>query len=259
MSDLQDGITWLEAAVPHPYHLVFTNRNGGVSGEPYATLNLGFNTGDDPSDVTENRLRMAGRLATPLDRWTLVRQVHSSRVALVDRERIGAGSGDYASGLDDADAMVTREAGAVLCVLAADCVPVAIYGGSPPAIALIHSGWKGTYEEVSGAALDELRRLFGTEAHEVGATLGPGIRRCCYRVEDERVSSFRERFGESGVEGSNLDLFHAIRTTLIRKGVKEERISDTGICTACDNDYYSFRRDGTTGRQAALLWIEGPG
>lgn len=258
MGDLKNGITWLEAAVPHPYHLVFTNRLGGVSSEPYATLNLGFNTGDDPSDVNENRLKVTGSLGIPLDRWTLVRQVHSSRVVHVGREGIGAGSESYASGLGDADAMLTQQAGAVLCVLTADCVPVAVYGGSPPAVALIHSGWKGTCEEISGAALDEMGRRFGTDAKELRVTLGPGIRRCCYRVDEERASSFSDKFGAGSVRGLNLDLFRAIRITLTERGVTEERITDTGICTMCDKDYFSFRRDGVTGRQAALLWIEEP-
>jgi polyphenol oxidase len=253
-----DGIAWLEAEVPHPYRLVFTNRRGGVSEAPYDTLNLGFKTGDDPSRVMENRLRVCGALGQDLDDWTLVRQVHSSRVMEVDGHATGAGSRGYFSGLGEADAMVTREGRAVLCILTADCVPVALYGGEPHAMALVHSGWKGTLAGIAGAAVEEMRRRFGTRPEELRATLGPGIRSCCYRVEGERAASFREAFGEAGEpEETGLELFRAIRFTLEEKGIKQGNIVDTGICTRCDRDYFSFRRDGTTGRQAALLWTTG--
>ncbi len=198
-----EGITWLEAEVPHPYRLVFTNRRGGVSEAPYDTLNLGFKSGDDPSRVLENRLRVCGALGLDLDDWTLVRQVHSSRVMEVDGPALGAGSRDYASGLGEADAMVARECRAVLCILTADCVPVALYGGEPPAMALVHSGWKGTLAGIAGAAVEEMGRRFGTRPEELGATLGPGIRSCCYGVDDERAASFRQAFGETGTPPEN--------------------------------------------------------
>lgn len=255
-----EGITWMEAEVPHPYRLVFTNRRGGVSEAPYDTLNLGFKSGDDPSRVLENRLRVCGALGLDLDDWTLVRQVHSSRVMEVDGPAIGAGSRDYDSGLGQADAMVARECRAVLCILTADCVPVALYGGEPPALALVHSGWKGTLAGIAGAAVEEMGRRFGTRPEELGATLGPGIRSCCYGVDGERAASFRQAFGETETPPEKgLDLFRAIRVTLAEKGMRQESIVDTGICTSCDSDYFSFRRDGTTGRQAALLWTAGGG
>ncbi len=257
MIDDLTAVTWLEADVPAPFRLVFTNRLGGVSEAPYDSLNLGFKSGDEPSCVRENRLRLAGRTGIPLDRWTLVRQVHSSRVARVEQANAGAGSLDYISGLDDADAIITRESDVAPCILTADCVPVAIYGGDPPAIALVHSGWKGSWEKITGVALAELERAYGVSAGEVGVTLGPGIRSCCYEVAEERAGSFRRRFGDDCVRGSRLDLYRAIRLTLLRAGVREDMIRDTGVCTSCDPDYYSYRREGTTGRQAAILQITG--
>lgn len=251
------AVTWLEADVPAPFRLVFTNRLGGVSETPYDSLNLGFKSGDEPSRVRENRFRLAGRAGIPVDRWTLVRQVHSSRVVRVEPANVGAGSLDYLSGLDDADAMVTNLNDTALCILAADCVPVAIYGGDPPAIALVHSGWKGTWEEIAGAALAELEQAYGVRAGEVGVTLGPGIRSCCYEVDEERADYFRGRFGDESVCGSRLDLYRAIRLTLLGVGAREDMIRDSGVCTRCDPDYFSFRREGTTGRQAAILQMTG--
>jgi YfiH family protein len=250
-------ITWLETDVPAPFRLLFSNRQGGVSRTPYESLNLGFKSGDEISRVRENRYRLAVHTGIPVASWTLVRQVHSSRVARVEQANVGAGSLDYFSGMDDADAMITRESDAALCILAADCVPVAVYGGHPPAIGLAHSGWKGTWEEIAGETLKKLESTFGVRAGEVAVTLGPGIRSCCYEVDAERADSFRQRFGDECVNGSRLDLFRAIHLTLHRAGVKEGMIRDTGVCTCCDSDYYSFRREGTTGRQAAILQMTG--
>lgn len=247
---------WLEVEVPAPYRLVFSRRAGGVSEAPYDSLNLGFHTGDDPGRVAVNRRLLADSLGVGLERWTLVRQVHSSRVVEVGPYDAGAGSLDYETGLADADAMITGEPEAALCILTADCVPVAIYAGDGKAMALVHSGWKGTMEGIAGAALRMLREKKGTAPEEAGVVLGPGIGKCCYRVDGERAACFRERFGPEVAEDGRLDLYRALRDTMLGEGVREEMIFETGICTCCDQSFYSYRRDGVTGRQAALLWRE---
>src|SRR5665811_204120 len=85
------AVTWLEADVPEPYRLVFTNRLGGCSEPPYNSLNLGFMTGDEPSRVRENRYLLAEHTGIPIACWTLVRQVHSSRVVRVEQTEVGSG------------------------------------------------------------------------------------------------------------------------------------------------------------------------
>ncbi len=256
MGTASGGFPRLEAEVPPPYRLVFTGRRGGTSEGPYASLNLGFNTGDHPGRVLANRLRVCAALGVALDGWTLVRQAHSSRVVVVGGDGVGEGARGPVSALGEADAMVTREPGAVLCVLAADCVPVALYGGGSGCMALVHSGWRGTLAGIAGEAVDEMARSLGVPPDEMGATLGPGIRSCCYLVDRGRAASFRRAFGSGVCEEGRLDLYGAIRETLVGRGVREGSIKDAGVCTMCDRDYFSFRRDGETGRQAALLWTE---
>ena len=258
MGGVATGIVWIEAGLPAPYRLVFSKRGGGVSEAPYDSLNLGFHIGDEPGRVLANRGLLASSLDVGLERWTLVRQVHSSRVAEVGPGDAGAGSLDHGSGLADADAMISDHPRAALCVLTADCVPVAIYGTAVRAMALVHSGWKGTLDGIAGAALRALSEKAGVEPAEAGVVLGPGIGKCCYEVDGERAAFFRKKFGVEAAEENRLDLYRAIRETLLDEGVREEMIAETGPCTCCDPSFYSYRRDGVTGRQAALLWMQGP-
>ena len=176
----------------------------------------------------------------------------------MERGNAGAGSLDYLSGLDDADAMITRESDAALCILTADCIPVAIYGAIlPPSRWCIPAG-KVPGGRSPGWSSRNSERAYGSKrGGGRGVTLGPGIRSCCYEVAEERAGSFRRRFGDDCVRGSRLDLYRAIRLTLLRAGVREDMIRDTGVCTSCGPDYYSYRREGTTGRQAAILQMTG--
>jgi YfiH family protein len=255
---------------PRPLRLAFTGRWGGVSRPPFHTLNLGFKGGDDPAHVRENRRRVAEALGVPLGSWVLLRQVHSCEVVEVAGSDAGAGSLDYLSGLAEADAMITRSRRVALCVLTADCLPVALAGGSPPVMALAHSGWKGTLGGIAGRTVRTMGDRYGTPPRGLRAWIGPGIGSCCYRVGAERAHAFAERFDPPGVQpgedgsvvavrdGSyHLDLKGAVRRDLVEKGIPEEHITESGICTCCDRDYFSHRRDGETGRQAVLMWMAG--
>ncbi len=262
---------WEVSGPPHPFRLFYTGRDGGVSGVPFDTLNLGFKGGDRPADVLENRRRVAGLAGMPLNNWVLLRQVHSDRVVMVKGEDRGAGSTDYPSGLDDADAMITGDSGVVLCVLTADCLPVALMG-SGPAAALVHSGWMGTLKGLAGKVVRAMAERLGCDPANTSAWLGPGIGGCCYRVGEDRAMEFARRFDPSGVrpgedgsvvsirqDGCYLDLFRAVRRDLREAGIREENISEAGRCTCCDAGFFSYRRDGRTGRQAVLLWMNGGG
>ncbi len=265
-------ISTLQPKLPSPYKLVFTNRHGGISEPPYDTLNLGFHTGDHPSRVLENRRILCQQLGIELDRLTLLRQVHSTRVVKVGPGDKGGGSTNYEGGLADADAMVSICADAVLCVLVADCLPLAIYATPPVALGLVHAGWKGTLGDLAGKTVATMVRELSVDPTSLYAIIGPCIRSCCYLVDGNRAERFmkeyaREEAGLEMVKGLSgvvtkrkgayyLDLPAANRVNLVRAGVPERNIVDVGVCTCCNKDYFSFRRDRETGRQAALLYLE---
>jgi YfiH family protein len=222
---------------PAPYRVVFTSREGGVSDGPFASLNLGLATADEPEHVHENRRRAVAAIGGDADALALNRQVHG---AVVVRARAGS-RGDV-----DADALWTDEPGLPIGALAADCVPIAIarIGDDPPALAVVHAGWRGLLAGVIPAAASTLG---GTLAAAIGPAIGP----CCYEVGEEVARPLRAAFGADVVTAGRADLPLAAERALRASGI--ERVDRLGACTSCDDRFFSHRRDaGVTGRQGVL-------
>ena len=203
---------------------LFTTRRGGVSQGPYAALNLGLWTEDEPERVRANRERVRGEVGA--ERLAQGRQVHGTRV-VVDGQ-----------GIEEADGQVTTGRGVAAMVLVADCLPVALVG--PEAVGMVHAGWRG----LAGGVLEAGVEATGAFA----AAIGPGIGPCCYEVGDDVRAAF-------GTTDRTLDLKAIARARLQEAGVRQ--IHDCGLCTACDAErFFSHRRDrGVTGRQAGLAWL----
>lgn len=223
--------------VPGPYRVAFTTREGGVSEGPFASLNLGLLTDDDPRNVTENRRRAVVALEGQPDALALNRQVHGARVV---EARAGC------RGTLEADALWTDRPGLPVGALTADCVAIALarVGGSRPALAVVHAGWRGLLAGVVPAAASALG---GTLA----AAVGPAIGRCCYEVGDDVAVPLRAAFGLDVVRAGRADLPLAAERALRAAGVV--RVDRLDACTACDGRFFSHRRDrGVTGRQGVL-------
>jgi polyphenol oxidase len=216
---------------------LFTTRHGGVSTGPYASLNLGPWTDDDPSAVAENRARVAA--AAGVRHLLHGRQVHGTAV-----RRATAPTAAPA----EEDGQATALAGAAALVLVADCLPVLLASGD--AVAALHGGWRGLAGGIVAEGVAALRDL-GAEG-PVSAAIGPGARGCCYEVGEEVHAAFAVVPG-ARVGERNLDLAAVARHRLAAAGVDE--VHDTGICTICDERFFSHRRDrGVTGRQAGVVW-----
>jgi YfiH family protein len=229
------------AAAPHTIdlelpgaHVRFTARAGGVSEGPYATLNLGRWTDDDPAAVAENRRRAAeGR---PL---AFARQVHGTRVIVA-----GGATGEAA--IEEADGVATTAEGVAALVLTADCLPVAVAGAG--GVAMLHAGWRGLAGGVLERGVRTLRALgVGGPLH---AAVGPGAGACCYEVGDEVAA----RFPAWARTGRTLDLKGVAAARLRDAGVAEVR--DVARCTMCEpHVFFSHRAGGgLTGRQGGLAW-----
>lgn len=241
----RDGVRWLEAELPGA-RAAFTARLGGVSGEPFESLNLGLLTGDDAAAVRENRHRAAGAVGFDPKRVLFARQVHGAEIEKRDAPPTPNPYAAPGPELPEADGQATGASGPAPLVLVADCLPVALAG--PGGVAMLHGGWRGL------AAGIVSRGVEATGA--TAAAVGPGIGRCCYEVGDE----VRERFADLGdgiSAGRMLDLPEVARRLLRRAGV--EAIESSGLCTSCEPDlFYSHRRDGErTGRQAGVVWRDG--
>jgi YfiH family protein len=247
-----DGVRWLEADLDGA-RAAFSTRLGGISGEPFDSLNLGLLTDDDPAAVRQNRERLAVALDLTPQQVVFARQVHGTRLIAH-----GAGSGELRgsfvgshttgeprNGLPEADGHVVREPGPAPLVFVADCLPVALRG--PGGLAMVHAGWRGLAGGILAAAA---AAVAGTRA-----AIGPGIGPCCYEVGDEVLEPFAG-LGKGIAHGRMLDLAEVARRQLADAGVAEVR--SAGLCTSCEPDLlFSHRRDhGRTGRQAGIAWLE---
>jgi polyphenol oxidase len=240
---------WLEANWPAPagVRVLSSWRAGGVSGAPYAALNLGTHVGDQASAVLENRRRLHAAASLPNEpRW--LNQVHGTVVADLDRHEPGR--------LPSADAAVTRMAGTVCAILTADCLPLVFASQSGAVVGAAHAGWRGLAAGVIEATVDALR----TPADEILAWLGPAIGAANFEVGAEVRAAFCAPDSGAGrafvlnARGRfQADLYRLARRRLETLGVT--RIYGEEQCTfAQSSRYFSHRRDGVTGRQATLIW-----
>jgi YfiH family protein len=240
--------------------LIFTDRSGGCSPPPYDTLNLSYRTGDDDSNIDKNRRIVAAELGIEPGRFIYLKQVHAERVRRVDTNHLKRPGDRHKETFADTDGTYTSLRSVPLAVLTADCIPLALAAATRGVVAMLHAGWRGTLANIAVEALNRIRREFGVEPREFHAVMGPGISPCCYRVDEGRAQVFVERYGErSNVvllkEGYCLDLFRANRINLLEAGLNEEHIYRVGGCTCCERGYFSYRREGLTGRQGAFVFL----
>jgi YfiH family protein len=229
---------------------LMTTRAGGASRAPFDTLNLGGSGGDDPSDVAENRRRFEAALGVPT---RYLRQVHGARVV---RLRHAEG------GTSEADAAMTTEPGLACTVLVADCLPVLFAAPAARGVAAAHAGWRGLAAGVLEATVEALCEATASAPAELAAWLGPCIGPRRFEVGADVLEAlgsgsatrFDLRPRADGAPRWLADLPGLARDRLAALGVS--RIGGGAWCTVEDaSRFFSFRRDRTTGRMAAAVWI----
>jgi polyphenol oxidase len=223
---------------PGPYTVAFSTRLGGVSEGAYESLNLGRSTRDDSENVDENRRRLCETVGVDRERLALNRQVHG---ATVNRAEAGERT-------KDGDGLWTDEPDVPMLAFSADCLPIALARvEGNPGLALLHAGRMGLLEGIVEAGV---AALGGT----IAAIVGPGIGPCCYEVGEDILAAYRARFGPGVIQGRNLDLWTAAEDVLREAGV--EGVERVDVCTACDDRFFSHRRDGpVTGRQGVVGYV----
>ena len=245
------------AAVPGVVH-GFGGRHGGVSSPPYWACNVGGHVGDDPAAVADNRRAMLAALGRPAGSWRGLEQVHGAEVATFTDAPKADG---VAQAPPRADAAVTAHRASTLAVLTADCVPILLATADGSAVGIAHAGWRGTVADVAGAAARRLAALAGGAAPSLRAALGPAIGPCCFVVDGEAAAAlhaFGQRVGapEALVPAGakwRVDLWALNRAALWATGALTRPAEVLATCTACNPAWFSYRRDGLTGRQAALI------
>lgn len=214
---------------------LYTTRAGGVSKGPYDSLNLGPWTDDEQSAVAENRQRVATDIGLPFAQGL---QVHGTAIEVWSE-------GSELNATPAVDGHVTTRRDIAPIVLVADCLPIVF--SSESAIAVVHAGWRGIVDGVIEAAIRELRAS-GSADDTLHASIGPGAGPCCYEVDGEAKERLRPH-----LIGDNADLKAAAGKRIADSGA--DSVQDLGLCTICDDRFFSHRRDGgITGRQAGIAW-----
>ena len=235
----------------------YTTRDGGCSAPPFDGWNLAMHVGDAPEAVAANRDRLSSLTGVAGIQW--LEQVHGTNVV----------AADFTSVRDApvADAAYSSQYGLALAVLTADCLPVVLASSRGEVIGVAHVGWRGLIAGVIERLHERMRQV----AAITHAAIGAGICARCYEVGDEVVARVRDRglhhacsapgedvYSASGCvlrgDGSHLDLAGAAGIILERLGVGDVRRAPQ--CALGDPRLYSYRRDGTTGRFATLVWRE---
>ncbi len=212
--------------------IAFPDRRGGVSTGLWSSLNLSGAVGDEPSAVEENKGRVAGAVGVPRGDLRLARQVHGS--ALIECSSVPLADAE-------GDILVARTPGFAPGVLTADCVPVLLAGEE--GVAAVHAGWRGLVAGAVEKGIESVGRL-------KAAWVGPSIRSCCYEVGPEVSAAFAEA-GLPVAAPDRVDPGEGAVAILVRNEIPKVEVS--GICTFCEDRFFSYRRDGVTGRQGAFI------
>ena len=255
---------------PFPFHgeavtAVVSTRHGGVSAGAYDSLNLGGHVGDDPGAVAENRRRLAA--AVGAGQLTFADQRHTATVALVDRALAGRGhdgTADAAAAFPATDALITREPGAALAILVADCAPVVLFDPVRRAAGVAHSGRAGTLAGVLPETITAMTAAFGSDPADLLAGIGPAIGFASYEIGPAQVAEVRAAFGPqaepllqpTGHGHAAFDLAGAIRGQLRAAGVPGRAVHDLAVDTrASTADFFSDRAARPCGRFAAVVML----
>jgi len=233
---------WPAAASVHAFS---TTRSGGCSTGPYASLNLGAHVGDQPALVNRNRQRLINALRLPAaPQW--LNQIHGTDVV----------SAHELAGIVDADGSTTHVDGVVCAVMTADCLPVLLCNRAGTEVAALHAGWRGLVNGVLEAGVTAMQ----SAPQELLAWIGPAIGADAFEVGGEVREAFLE-VDEGNSVGFTAhrqrwlaDLARLARLRLRSIGVTE--VYGGHWCThADDRRFFSYRRDGVTGRQVSLVWL----
>lgn len=229
-----------------PVRMVFTTRAGGVSLAPYDSFNLGDHVGDDPAAVGANRQRLAESVG--LEHIVWMEQLHTNTVTVVD--------GPTAEPVEATDATVTTVPGLGLAVMVADCVPVLLADPAAKVVAAVHAGRPGARNGIVKRAVEKMVELGATPAG-IQALLGPAISGANYEVPEAMAADV-----EAHLPGSRTTTKKGTPGVDVRAGLVRQLLSlgVTAIeadprCTFEDKSFFSYRREGTTGRQVGLIWI----
>lgn len=243
----------------------FSTRLGGVSDGEFSSMNMAFNRGDNPKNVTENYRRICSSAGFEFESLVASAQDHHTFVrAVTSKDR---GIGIYKPrDIESVDALITNERGVTLVTYYADCTPLFFVDTNKKAIGLAHAGWRGTVGKIGKKIVEKMTKLYKTNPSDIVAAIGPAISVCCYEVDKPCADNFlnlegldTEKFVFPKENGKYLiDLLETNRQILVSSGVKPENITVSDLCTNCNSELLWSHRatKGRRGTMSAFMCIK---
>ena len=238
-----------------------TTRAGGCSSDRYASLNLGYNSGDSPKNVLSNRQILCSALEINFEHLIFPKQTHTGTVKVIRADFFDRNENEKKQFLNETDAVITNLKNVCVAIKTADCVPVLVYDSVKQVVAAIHAGWRGTAQGIVQNTINQMSAVFGSNPSDLWAGIGPSISPEVYEVGEEVWSQFSPEFYRPTNPFKNekrlLDLWKANLHQLTLSGVPENQIEVGCICTLYNPEmFFSARRDGAkTGRMATGIWL----
>jgi len=231
---------------PGIFHGVF-NRFGGVSPAPWDSRNVAFGLGDAPQNVSTNRAGI--KKALGCSSLVSARQVHQSRIYTVN-ENPGK---DLE--VDGFDGLVTNVKGLGLMIQQADCQAVLLFDPGNAAVGIAHVGWRGSVADIIGATVLAMRRAYATDPEDLIAAISPSLGPCCAEFVNYRSELPASLHGFQ-VRPDFFDFWAISRNQLQTAGMLPGNIHGAEVCTCCNQDYFSYRRERNTGRFASVIGLQ---
>ncbi len=219
---------------------LFSDRRGGFSKGSYSSFNLALHVNDNPLDVQRNRELLSDMIGTK--NLVFMQQIHKDYIKVVDTKEPQT----YSS----CDALITNLKEVALVVMVADCIPVLFYDSKKEVIAAVHAGREGVKRKIAPKTVVKMRDLYGCKAKDIEVFIGASIKSCCYEIKSD-VSDGFENYLHVKKDRIYLDLVSKCVDDLKSLGV--ENIDVDERCTCCNKNYFSYRRDGVTGRFAGVI------
>jgi len=230
---------------PFLIHGTFS-RWGGVSPPPYDSLNVAYGLDDDEGNVQENRARVKASLNIRV--LVSCRQVHSDRVAVIGEKP----ATDIV--VDGYDALITATTGIGLMIQHADCQAILLHDPTKKVAGIIHAGWRGSVANIVPKTVAAMHRSYGCDPGNLQAAISPSLGPCCAEFVNFQQELPAE-FYRYQVQPLYFDFWAISRDQLCRAGLQTGNITVANQCTVCNPDYFSYRRDRTTGRCATVIGI----
>ena len=223
------------------------NRHGGVSPSPWDSNNVSFGLGDKSENVRANREQI--KKAIGFKRLVSAKQVHGTKVHVVDE---APGEDLEANAFD---ALITNVPGIGLMIQQADCQAVFLFDPEKKAVGIAHVGWRGTVADIIAETVFTMSQTFSTEPVDIIAAISPSLGPCCAEFVNFRSELPTALHGYQ-VRPNYFDFWKISRDQLSSTGIRPENIHVAGICTCCNQDFFSYRRERDTGRFASVIGMK---